>query len=215
MKLPEYICYGCKNYKPEVSPEQSVVGDRIWKLFSILETWKPSTGGITLELNAYSPSDSEHGFKHYYFIFDDEGPEAGNSTHDGDGDKISSERHDPKHGWINGRQVEAPSKSATQELFQSIDTGSQVVFPRVDVVTCFIIRRQLCRCLRPLDLSHMLESFPQLEGMIYEPWRPWEECGDHTPISVSIYHQPQFSQITNSSDCRIHRPTLKWISNKS
>lgn len=39
------------------------------KLFSVLGAWQ-STGRLTLELNAYSPSDLEHWFKNYHFGLD-------------------------------------------------------------------------------------------------------------------------------------------------
>lgn len=183
IELPEYSCRSCKSYTSAArdSPEQSIIGDRIWKLFSILGTWKPATGGITLELNAHSPSDSEHWFKRYHFTSDNEDLEAATSMHAGDGGETSSERHDPKHGWINGRQVKTPPRSVVEEVFQSMDMGCRIEFPRVDVVTCLMIRRQLRRSIRPLDLQRLLYSIPRLERMVYEPWRAWSNCwGSHT-----------------------------------
>ncbi|KFY91384.1 hypothetical protein V500_04688 [Pseudogymnoascus sp. VKM F-4518 (FW-2643)] len=176
IELPEYSCYSCRSYTSVAreSPEQSIIGDRIWELFSILGTWKPATGGITLELNVYSPSDSKHWFKNCYFTSDDGDLDTVTSTHDGDGGEISSKLHDPKHGWFKGQRDRAPSISATEELFQSVvDMGPRIEFPRVDVVACFMIRRQLRRCLRPLDVQYILGSFPQLERMVYERWQPW------------------------------------------
>ncbi|OBT50752.1 hypothetical protein VE04_07786, partial [Pseudogymnoascus sp. 24MN13] len=143
IELPEYSCYSCKTYKPWEPIEESL-----------------TNGGITLEVNAYSPSDSEHWFKKYHFISDDEGLEDTTSTQDGDVGETSPERHDPKHGWINGQQVQMPEKSVVQNLFQSIDIGPRVNFPQVDVVTCFMIRRQLRRSLRPRAIhqfTHLLQ----------------------------------------------------------
>lgn len=133
-----------------------------------------------MELNAYSPSDSEHWFKKYHFISDEDGLEDATSTQDGDGGETSHGRHDPKHGWINGQQVQMPEKSVVQNLFQSIDIGPRVVFPQVDVVTCFMIRRQLRRSLRPRAIHRIFYSFPQLERMVYEPWRAWSHWGTYT-----------------------------------
>lgn len=198
IELPEYSCYSCRSYTSAARepPEQSIIGDRIWELFSILGTWKPATGGISLELNVYSPSDSKHWFRNCYFTSDDGDLDAATSAHDGDGGEISSKLHDPKHGWFKGQRDRVPSKSATEQLFQSVvDIGPRIEFPRVDVVTCFMIRRQLRRCLRPLDIQYILGSFPQLERMVYERWQPWtglwsiladgRECPSSPPIPTS------------------------------
>ena len=100
IELPEHSCSSCEIYVPEEfleeSPKQTIIGDGIFKLFSVLASWKLATGGITFELNAYSPSDSEHWFKNHYFVSDEEGPRHATSTHNGGGGEISSERHDPK-----------------------------------------------------------------------------------------------------------------------
>ena len=122
IELPEYSCYSCRSYTSAARepPEQSIIGDRIWELFSILGTWKPATGGISLELNVYSPSDSKHWFKNCYFTSDDGDLDAATSAHDGDGGEISSKLHDPKHGWFKGQRDRVPSKSATEQLFQSV-----------------------------------------------------------------------------------------------
>jgi hypothetical protein len=55
------------------SSNASVVSGGIWKLFSILSTWKPANA-LVLELNAHSPSDSEHcmWFKNFIFASDKE-----------------------------------------------------------------------------------------------------------------------------------------------
>ncbi|OBT81416.1 hypothetical protein VE02_09861 [Pseudogymnoascus sp. 03VT05] len=123
IELPEYSCHSCETYKPRESLEESVIGDMIWNLLSILATWKLTNGGITLEFNAYSPSDSEHWFKKYYLNSDKEGLEDATSTQDGDGGETSHESHHPKHGWINGQQVQMPEKSVVQNLFEQVDIG--------------------------------------------------------------------------------------------
>ncbi|OBT70758.1 hypothetical protein VF21_10169 [Pseudogymnoascus sp. 05NY08] len=188
IELPEYSCYSCDTYKPRASLEESVIGDMIWKLLSILATWKLTNGGITLELNAYSPSDSEHWFKKYYFNSDEEGLEDATPTQDGDGGETSHESHDPKHGWINGQQVQMPEKLVVQNLFEQMDIGPRVSFPQVDVVTCFMMRRQLRRSLRPRAIHRIFYSFPQLEGMVYEPWRPLSRWGTDSEFNSLLQY---------------------------
>ena len=54
-----------------------------------------------LELNAFSPSDSEHWFKALDAQIDEESEQQQQQ-------ETPTRWHDPKHGWIDGRQVEAP-----------------------------------------------------------------------------------------------------------
>lgn len=63
IELPRYTCRCCQR-----SPGRSayppphihaLFRNAVVKLFSVLSTWQP-TGDLVLELNAYSPSDSEH-----------------------------------------------------------------------------------------------------------------------------------------------------------
>jgi hypothetical protein len=124
---------------------------------------------LTLELNAYSPSDSEHWFKNYSFGSNDEVNEDAPSAQ-----KADCSWHDPKHGWINGQQVTSPGSSAILRLFERIDLRFQETLPQVSIVTCFIIRRQLRRCLPPSVLGLILDKLCCLEHLIYEPWRAWE-----------------------------------------
>ncbi|KND91372.1 hypothetical protein TOPH_03958 [Tolypocladium ophioglossoides CBS 100239] len=169
IELPKYTCRCCDRYEPDsLLHNSSIIRNGIWKLFSILSTWK-SANGLTLELNAHSPSDSEHWFKDFHFASDDEGNEAETSIQE-----IGSRWHDPQHGWINGQQVKTPPRSAIFRLFEMIDMCFQQKLPQVDTVTCFIIRRQLRRWLPPVALWLILDKLCRLEHMIYEPW--WA-CG--------------------------------------
>ncbi|RDW75621.1 hypothetical protein BP5796_06442 [Coleophoma crateriformis] len=124
----------------------SIIASTILKLFSILSTWQP-TGCLILELSAYSPSDSEHWFKNYHSGLE----------HEDVGDLIQQQEattrwHDPKHGWVNGQQVEAPRAPAILRLFSPICLSLPKNLPEVHAVTGFMIRRQL---------------------RLYEPWRVW------------------------------------------
>ncbi|KZL77592.1 hypothetical protein CT0861_12084 [Colletotrichum tofieldiae] len=172
IELPKYTCRCCKRDESYSGTQNnsSIISNGIWKLFRALSTWKPASG-LTLELNAHSPSDSDHWFKNYYFASADEGDEDATSRKEAD-----CSWHDPQHGWINGQQVTNPPRSAIPRLFGMIDLRFREELPQVDGVTCFIIRRQLRRCLFPRTLKLILNKLCRLEHLIYEPWRAWE-CG--------------------------------------
>jgi hypothetical protein len=80
----------------------------ISKIFRILSNWRLAHG-LTLELNAFSPSDSDHWFKSYHFV---------SSPRDGQGN--DREWHDERHGWSDGRQVRNPPASAILRLFERV-----------------------------------------------------------------------------------------------
>ena len=174
IELQKYTCRCCELEESEswTSSNNSVIRDGIWKLFSILSTWKPANA-LTLELNAHSPSDSEHWFKNFLFASDNEGDDEAATSLQEVGE-ICSRWHDPKHGWSNGQQVATPPEPAILRLFGTISLHFREELPRVDTVTCFIIRRQLRRLLHRRALQLILDKLCRLEHMIYEPWRPWE-----------------------------------------
>jgi hypothetical protein len=174
IELPKYACPNCS------LPYRSLHSDNIftkgiWRLLSILSKWNPGNS-LTLELNAHSPSDSEHWFKGCQFASDDVGNEIVSST-------LDAGVHDPEHGWTNGQQISAPPRRAVLRLFEPIDSNFAKEFPRVDVVKCFIIRRQLRRQLTPMRLRLILGKLDGLEHLIYEPWRVmdsiWKWERDH------------------------------------
>ena len=170
IELPRYTPIYClKRSLPPVM-NSSIVSDGIWKLFSVLSIWKPANN-LTLELNVLSPSDSEHWFKNLYFSTDHV---------EDDEDTIPYARdtgipcYDPQHGWIHGQQVIAPPRSDVIRLFRPILLQFRQTLPRVEAVTCLIIRRQLRRCIRSAGLGLLLSRFDRLEHMIYEPWTRYE-----------------------------------------
>lgn len=164
IELPTYTCQTCKTSwsLPRGGYNGTIISVGVWKPFRVLSTWEPANG-LTLELNAYSPSDSDHWFKNYYF---------------GDPDESFMRQpdyswHDPPHGWVNGQQVTAPPRDAILRLFDRIQLRFREELPRADRVTCLIIRRQLRRCLCPRSLGLILSKLGCLEHLIYEPWRQW------------------------------------------
>lgn len=165
IQLPRYDCRYCEGTEPESHTMQSasIIRKAILGLFSVLSTWEPTGRGLTLELNAYSPSDSKHWFKNCLFKPDD-------------GDSIRCRQntktwHDPKHGWVSGKQVEAPGAEAILRLFSSIHLSRPQDLPEVRAVTGFVLRRQLRRLISPQTLYFLWNKLPRLKSIAYEPWR--------------------------------------------
>ncbi len=169
VELPRYTyscCYKRKCYKRRSQPPKidSVVSDGIWRLFSILSRWRPRPGHqLTLEINIYSPSDCEHWFKDLELSSDDIEPD----------EYAAVPHHDPQHGWENGQQVKAPPIYAIQRIFRPIELKFRDTLPRVNAITCLIIRRQLRRCISPRGLGLLMDSLDRLEQLSYEPWAPY------------------------------------------
>jgi hypothetical protein len=171
IELQRYTCRCCRLHESHTYTDRnrSVVNNGISKLFRILSTWEPGHG-LTLELNAHSPSDSDHWFKHYHFSSDDGGNEDEPSMRETD-----RNWHDPRHHWVHGQQVRDLPLGAIERLFKCIPIFRfWPQLPRVDAVTCFIIRRQLRRHLFPYGLHLILTKLGRLEHLIYEPWRQWK-----------------------------------------
>ncbi|KAK4191903.1 hypothetical protein QBC35DRAFT_448095 [Podospora australis] len=131
------------------------------KLFSVLSAWQPR-GRLVLELNASSPSDSEHWFKDH----------TQNDEDDCIHDPASTRRHDdPDHGWDKGRQVKPPPAMAITRVFPLLCEGvfGPRSIARVCAITGLVIRRQL-RYRVDLGLLHsMCKKLPRLENLAYEP----------------------------------------------
>lgn len=187
IELPRYTCRCCRwsESMSQISRHSSIVRNSILKLFSILSTWQP-TGGLVLELNAYSPSDSEHWFKYLY-----SGP-----NYDDNGDVIqqkeaTTEWHDPDHGWADGRQFEAPGVGAITRSLSPLCFSLPNNIPMVHAVTGLVIRRQLRRQFVPAALRLLWERLPRLESIVYEPWRicrlPWKISRDE---GMLLYRPP-------------------------
>lgn len=174
IELPSYTCRCCYSSESDTWQRRnsSIVSKGIWKLFSVLSGWAlAKQKGLALELNAHSPSDSDHWFKHYCFSSD----RVGDDEHDvvSVRDLGSQLLDDPKHGWRNEQQVMPPPKMAVLRLFTAINLRFPAELPRVGVVTRLTIRRQLRRRLWPMELQLVLGKLSRLEHMVYEPWRMW------------------------------------------
>ena len=175
IELPRYSCQHCQRDASNRTIEQEnlFISRGIWKLFRILGTWESArqrhtannglTNGLTLELNAYSPSDTEHWFKNYHFTSHADGNNDDNCKWD-----------DPVHGWINCQQVVPPPATAIPRLFSMIHLAFQGEVPQVGSITRLIIRRYLRRSFYHGCLLYVLKKLKALEHLVYEPWRQWE-----------------------------------------
>ncbi|KAL1882517.1 hypothetical protein Plec18167_002933 [Paecilomyces lecythidis] len=177
IELRRYTCRHCQRRESSLwrADNSSLINDAIMKLFSILSNWGSTDDGLTLELSMQSPSDSEHWFKNCYFGA--HGEDENVSSRPKDHRAATIRLHDPKHGWVNGRQVKAPNRRAIHRLHEPVGLkGDLYAFiPRVSVVTGFVVRRQ---CRRRLfsngTIDHLLHKLPQLKHIVFEPWRTWD-----------------------------------------
>lgn len=168
IELPRYSCRSCQWPESESRKSQhsAVFRASILKLFTNLSAWK-TTDRLVLELNTFSPSDSEHWFKNYCVGLD--------AQTDGESEQqqqeVPTRWHDPKHGWVDGRQIESPSADAMSRLFAPICLSLPKSIPEVHAVTGLVIRRECRRQIIPPVLRLLLQKLPRLQTVVYESWR--------------------------------------------
>ncbi|GKT95211.1 hypothetical protein Ct61P_13061 [Colletotrichum tofieldiae] len=77
---------------------------------------------LTLELSIQSPNDKEHYIKNLYFGGggEDENLESDRSGHRSHNLDSKHSFDDTQHGWMNGRQVDAPNEMALLRIFESL-----------------------------------------------------------------------------------------------
>ncbi|KAH6954859.1 hypothetical protein DER45DRAFT_633323 [Fusarium avenaceum] len=155
--LLRYNCPVC--YHRETTAERNfnsmTIRLAISALFAVLEGWEPTKEGLTLEINAYSPSDSEHCFRGWYF------------GAPGEEETLGRERRllhfGPRH------PVCEDGLRRPFEVFRVIPSD----LPVVRAVTKFLIRRQCRRQLDSNALSNIWRKLPSLGHIMHESWRPW------------------------------------------
>ncbi|RSM07174.1 hypothetical protein CDV31_008726 [Fusarium ambrosium] len=162
IKLPEYGCRFCPGPQDYHSNSSAEFRQCLKNLLRILNRW--TRGNLTLEIDAYSPSDSEHFFKGYYVGDPDEDEAFGDPRTFNDG------KHEFSH---NGRS--RPQDRDAREVYHMFGGFFLPAFNRATVVKRLIIRRQCRRQYHPRFLSHLLPALPALEHIHYEPWRMHDE----------------------------------------
>lgn len=176
IELKRYTCRCCQRMESVTwfFANDKIIAAAITRLFVILANWKQDGGDLTLELNAYSPSDSEHWFKNCYFGGPDEDEdelELLDSEYQPQDDATAIAIHDPSHGWWHGRMMEPPNDDALRRPFEPATLKFQEMLPSVPAVTKFLLRRQCRRQLDPLSLSYLWSKLPRLQEIRYEPWQ--------------------------------------------
>lgn len=161
----------------------------LWDLLFILSKWIGVVGshrecGLKLELGVYSPSDCKHTFRDFHLEEDYPYQVIKDMEKNADAYKLRIDRlgldnlNDPYHGWVNGRQ-EGLSLEAKQRIMGTVSIEDNLpqlsiypyTFPKVEIVTCLIIRRQFYRKIAAKSLDRLLrESFICLRALRHETW---------------------------------------------
>lgn len=217
IELKRYTCRVCRKMESNTwyDANDRIMAAAITRLFLILANWKQHEKGLTLEINAYSPSDSEHWFKNCYF----------GATGEDELDMLESERqlqdgvtstaiHDPAHGWCHGRMVEPPNDDALRRPFEPATLKFHEELPLVQAVTKFLLRRQCRRQLDPSTLSYIWSRLPQLQDIHHEPWQLSEGVSQNQWDSGRKPHRDLISHKTNHLDYRIRKDNQPATSDK-
>ncbi|KAK1689293.1 hypothetical protein BDP55DRAFT_545700 [Colletotrichum godetiae] len=180
VELKPYTCRSCQTTESYswACGNNHVARRAITKLFSILSRWPVVEGAeLTLELSIQSPSDKEHCFKNLYFggVGEDEDLKFDRSGHRLPHLDSKHSFHDFQHGWMNGRQVDAPNGKALLRIFEPLYFKFKEGLPQVKAVTRFILRRQCRRQIEPQVLGSLFDKLPRLQSLIYEPWQSWDK----------------------------------------
>lgn len=154
--LLRYNCPAC--YSRETIAERNLnsmtIRLAISALFVVLADWETTKEGLTLEINAYSPSDSGHWFRGWYF------------GAPGEEETLRRGRRilhfGPRH---------PVSEDGLRRPFEVLRVTPSDL-PVVRAVTKFLIRRQCRRQLDSNALSNIWRKLPSLGHIMHESWRP-------------------------------------------
>jgi len=158
-------------------------------LLVILSKWTGVAGsrrqqGLTLELGAYSPSDSKHAFRDFHLEQDYPYQERKDLETNFEAYKLRADElgldslNDPYHGWIDGHQDNL-SLEAKQRIMGTLTIKSNLpefsafsqAFPKVEIVTGLLIRRQFYRKIAAKSLGKLLrEALTCLQWFRHEAW---------------------------------------------
>jgi hypothetical protein len=158
-------------------------------LLVILSKWTGVAGsrrqqGLTLELGAYSPSDTKHAFRDFHLEQDYPYQERKDLETNFEAYKLRADElgldslNDTYHGWIDGHQDNL-SLEAKQRIMGTLTIKSNLpefsafsqAFPKVEIVTGLLIRRQFYRKIAAKSLGKLLrEAFTCLQWFCHEAW---------------------------------------------
>lgn len=173
MQLPRYTCSCCywDIDSTRTKKHKNIMGRALLNLFTVLTTWEPvEHGGLELELNARSPSDTKHWVKDH----------CAGLTYEPDGDLVEAQRsgikryQDLRHAWLLGKQTgerPLPFQKAIVRPYSEIDIKPPGDLPIVPAITGLVIRREFRRQMTPEALRLLFSNLPRLEKIVYELWR--------------------------------------------
>ncbi|KAF3808994.1 hypothetical protein GCG54_00011186, partial [Colletotrichum gloeosporioides] len=188
IELNPYDCRSCwlmEDPLDEIS-NRAIFTDALKVLFGCLSTWDYSSDrsdrGLTLELSAYSPTDTEHFFKEYDFTHNPYSDPPGNFQATL-ADRTHPKFHDLNHLWESGRRVNDDQRLSPNCLRIHGLKGLCIVpsnyddsppfsakkwLPEVGVVTKLLIRRQNYRLIHSDGLGQILERLKGLQDVVCE-----------------------------------------------
>jgi len=185
----------CEHNPPiaDFNSNDDIFSRAVWNLLIILSKW---TGfarirgrgrrqqGLTLELGAYSPSDSKHTFRdfhleHNYPYQEEKDLETHLEAYRLRADRLGlGSLNDPYHGWVDGYR-DGVSLESKQRIMGTLTINLNLpefsaffqTFPKVEIVTGLLIRRQFYRKIAVSSLGKLLrETFTCLRWFRHEGW---------------------------------------------
>ncbi|KAH7245740.1 hypothetical protein BKA59DRAFT_527558 [Fusarium tricinctum] len=162
--LQRYNCPDCYHRESTVQRNSNSMTMRlaISALFVVLAGWEPTKEGLTLEMNAYSPSDSEHWFRGWYF--------------GAPGEEETLERG---MRYLHFGKRHPACEDGLRRPFEVLRVIPSDL-PVVRAVTKFLIRRQCRRQLDPNALLQIWRKLPSMGHIMHESWRPWGNVSSYT-----------------------------------
>ncbi|KAG4433506.1 hypothetical protein IFR05_011015 [Cadophora sp. M221] len=211
IRLEEYDCSVCQSKEDNntIHLNDLTFSRAIWQLLAILSRWPAFTGrerlqtfgaGLTLELGAYSASDSEHTFRDFRLkpSYPIQSPRDIDDSYTSYclHDQSQETLDDPTHGWVDGHQahfaqiLEGAKKRLTGTLTLKYDLpefpSQRRKLPAVKIITGLLIRRQFYRQISAQSLGKLLsQACSNLEWFRYEKWDDTNHPATH------FYHRIQ------------------------
>lgn len=177
----------------DFSRNNDVLSRSLWNLMSILSTWTISVRGsrqnrcqqgLTLELGVFSPSDSKHAFRDFrleqdYPYQEEKDLEPKWEAYHERADELRLDNlYEPSRTW-NDNFHSYVSFAVAQRVMSTVkidlDTPNlsaiPKTFPRVEIITGLLIRRQFYRKIAASSLSKLIcESLPCIGWFRHEGW---------------------------------------------
>lgn len=157
----------------------------LWNVLIILSKWTRSVQSrLTLELGAYSLSDSKHTFRDFHLEQGYPYQEAKDLELHWEAYRLRADQlkldsiNDLYHGWVDGHQNNV-SIGSQERIMGTLTTNLDLpefstfsqTFPKVEIITGLLIRRQFYRKIAINSLSKLLrEAFICLQWFRHEGW---------------------------------------------